>query len=111
MSENSNLLDELSNISLTMDDLIDAIAVQAPFLSQLEKNESNDDKAFAWSQVGALRGALDIANEAYYSYRSAYLSEVYEWREPVEFGRRLLGKTAASPRSTGPATASTVSLL
>lgn len=93
--ENSELLAELSEVSLTMDDLIDAIADQAPHFDQLERRESPDDDSFQWVQVGALRGALDIGNEAYFSYRSADLAELPEWREQVDFGRRLLGKPAA----------------
>ncbi len=89
---NSELLDELSKVSLTMDDLIDAITAHAPFSNQLEKEEDDGDKTFRWMQVGALRSALDMANDAYYSSRLANLSDLPEWREPAEFSRRLFGR-------------------
>jgi hypothetical protein len=77
-----------------MDDLIDAISAQAPLIAQLEERENDGDERIMWVQAGALRSALDIANDAYYSYRLREYYDMQEWREPVEFGRELLRKKA-----------------
>jgi putative GTP pyrophosphokinase len=94
-SENAALLDELMHKSLLMDDLIDAITAQASIIEQFEKDERYGAQAKKWMQVGALRSALDISNDAYYRSRFNGLSETLEWRKPVEFGRTLLGKPVA----------------
>jgi len=94
VSANSELLTELSDVSLTMDDLIDAVSAQAPIIAQLEQRENDDGEPIVWVQTGALRSALDITNDAYYKYRLAEYYDMDEWREPVEFGRELLRKNA-----------------
>lgn len=92
--QNASLLDELSNKSISMDDLIDAITAQASIITQFEQDERCRSRAKKWVQVGALRSALDVANDDYYSSRFNGLSKNSDWLEPVAFGRKLLGKQA-----------------
>ncbi|WP_123070912.1 GTP pyrophosphokinase [Massilia aurea] len=68
---NSDMLSEVMELSLSMDDLIDAIIAQRPIIDQLEEMEKEelDNGEINWIQVGALRGALDIANDVYYAAR------------------------------------------
>ncbi|RNF29340.1 hypothetical protein NM04_18395 [Massilia aurea] len=65
------MLSEVMELSLSMDDLIDAIIAQRPIIDQLEEMEKEelDNGEINWIQVGALRGALDIANDVYYAAR------------------------------------------
>lgn len=90
VSANSEILTEILELSLTMDDLIDAIQTHAPISAQLESLDTGNGEPTFWVQVGALRSALDVANEAYYTYRMHEYYDTEEWREPTEFGRDLL---------------------
>lgn len=90
LAENSDLLKEVSEVSLEMKDLVDAIVTLIPISNQLEHRDYGLDQNGHWAQVGAIRTALDISNDDYYHYRVKDLGDEPLWVEPIEFGRRLL---------------------
>jgi putative GTP pyrophosphokinase len=93
VERNSELLAELSETSIEMDGLIEAIEKVLPFLGRLEEETYGIAFRGKWLQVGAARNTLDVANETYFRYRLNQLSATdnqTEWLEHTEFGRRLL---------------------
>lgn len=90
ISDSSELLSELLELSLTMDDLIDAIVAVSPFAERLEKEDFGQESPTNWTQTGALRNALDINNETYFEHRFKQLSHFDLWLAPVEAGKRML---------------------
>jgi putative GTP pyrophosphokinase len=91
-TENATLLNELLENSLIMDDLINAITAHDSIIAEFEQDERYGDQVKRWVQAGALRHALDVANEVYYQSRLSGLYDTPEWRNPVEFARALFEK-------------------
>ena len=93
---NSDLLGELAEVSLEMNDLIDAILTFAPISDRLEDADYELGQEGRWEQLGAIRTALDVANDVYYHYRLRDLEDEPLWLEPIELGRNLLRDARSS---------------
>lgn len=91
LQQTANLLAEISPLGITMADLVDAVEAQRPFFRELQ--QIGTPRA-TWAQVGALRNALDIANDTFYQSRIERMKKYMTsgWLERVEFGRTRLGR-------------------
>lgn len=89
--QTATLLSEVLEHSLSMADLVDAITKQRPFIEKIESFNAQGKKGRHWAQVGAMRNALDVANDKYYQSRKKTLDKISAWSKEVKFGRALVG--------------------
>lgn len=90
IEKSAALLAEVLPLELSMTDLVDAIEAQVSVISKMEGLDAES----RWAQVGAMRNALDISNDKYYTHRrdSLLRHQGSEWRQKVLIGRKALGK-------------------
>jgi len=79
----ATLLKELKGLEIDLSDMQKAVALQKPNIEVFENICGG-----SWAQVGAMRNALDVYNDAYYKFRLGMM-KVKTWHENVNECRKI----------------------